>query len=250
MSAASMDIAVDLSGRVAVVTGAGRGIGRAIALGYAAAGAQVVLAARTESEIDDAAREIADAGGTALPVVTDVADRTAVARLVDRTVEVFGRVDIVVANAGTVAPAAAVSPVEDFAHVVDVNVTSVYALARAVEPYLRVRGGKFIVMGSGAGRRPFPGGAGYSVSKAALAMLVRCLAVEWRPARIAVNEIIPGPVHTAMAWRVLDASNLPDGVRLDWHKQPEDVVPLALFLAGQRDDGPSGQTFSLLGRDG
>jgi 3-oxoacyl-[acyl-carrier protein] reductase len=240
----------DLDGRVAVVTGAGRGIGRAIAMAYAEAGASVALAARTEAEIEAVAAEIRADGGSALPVVTDVSDRDAVADLVERTTAEWGRLDLVVANAGAVAPPTRVSPVDDFAWVLDVNLTSVHTLARLAEPHLRERGGKFLVMGSGAGRRPFPGGAGYSVSKAGVAMLVRALAVEWRAARIAVNEIVPGPVRTAMSAGIVDLPGLPPDVRMDWHKGPEDVVPMALFLAGLPDDGPSGQTFSLLGRDG
>ncbi len=129
------------------------------------------------------------------------------------------------------------------------NLLSVHALARAAEPHLAVRGGKFLVMGSGASRQPMPGGAAYSVSKAGASMLVRCLAVEWREARIAVNEIIPGPVRTDIAVGVLDAAHLPPAIRMEWFKQPADIVPTALFLAGLPDDGPSGQTFSLLGRD-
>lgn len=154
------------------------------------------------------------------------------------------------ANAGTVGPSTSVSTIDDFANVVDVNLVSVHTLARLAEPHLRVRGGKFLVMGSGAGRRPLPGGTGYSVAKAGVAMLVRALAVEWREPAIAVNEIIPGPVRTAMAAGITDVPGLPAGVRMDWHKQPTDVVPMALFLAGLPNDGPTGQTFSLLGRDG
>ncbi len=243
-----LHIDADLSGKVAIVTGAGRGIGRAIALGYAAAGAKVALAARTGAEIEAVAAEIENRGGTALSVVTDVADRDAVDTLVRSAIEAFGRLDLVVANAGVTAPPTRVSAVDDFAYVLEVNLLSVHTLARAAEAHLRVRGGKFLVMGSGAGRRPF--GASYSVSKAGASMLVRTLAVEWREVPIAVNEIVPGPVRTELSAGIVDVPSLPPEVRMDWHKAPEDVVPTALFLAGLPDDGPSGQTFSLLGRDG
>ena len=247
-----MHVEVDLRGQVVLVTGAGRGIGRALAKAFAGAGASVALVARTGSQLDAVVAEIAGAGGSALAVVADVADRDAIRRAVAATVERFGRLDVVVANAGALRIDPPADPVEDFAAVVEVNLTSVYALALAAEPYLRLRGGKMIVMGSGGGRRPVPGHAAYSASKAAVAMLARALAVEWRAASIAVNEIIPGVVQTEMAAAagIMDPAKLPEGVRLEWRKRPEDVAPIALFLAGMPNDGPSGQVFSLLGRDG
>lgn len=235
--------------QVAVVTGAGRGIGRAIAEAYAAAGASVVLAARTRSELDVVASGVAAAGGTALVVPTDVADTDQVRALVDATAERFGRLDIVVANAGVGGFADADDPVAAFRAVLEVNTVSIYALVDAARPLLSAQGGKVIVMGSGAGYRPFPGGAAYSTSKAATAMLVRVLATELRPANVAVNEIVPGPVRTELASTVIDADDLPPAIALEWFKEPADVAGLALFLAGLPNDGPSGQSFSLLGRD-
>ena len=105
-------------------------------------------------------------------------------------------------------------------------------------------------MGSGAGYRPFPGGAAYSCSKAGVAMLVRVLAVELRDEGVAVNELVPGPVRTEMAAATFDRDSLPRSIASEWFKEPGDVVDMALFLAGLPADGPSGQRFSLLGRDG
>ena len=140
--------------------------------------------------------------------------------------------------------------VETFRRGVDVNLVGVYALVDAARDALCRHGGKVIVMGSGAGYRPFPGGAAYSASKAAVAMLVRVLAVELREHQVAVNEIVPGPVRTELASTAVDRTRLPSAVASEWFKEPDDVVDLALFLAGLPDHGPTGQRFSLLGRDG
>jgi len=199
--------------------------------------------------VEGVAAEIEAVGGSAFAVTADVAAPGSAAAMVERTIERFGRLDLVLANAGIVSPSEPVGVDADFAAVLDVNLLSVHSLARAAQPHLAERGGKFLVMGSGAARQPMPGAAGYSVSKAAVSMLVRCLAVEWRASRIAVNEIIPGPVRTEIGVGIIDADGLPPAIRMEWFKQPDDVVPLALFLAGLPDDGPSGQVFSLLGRD-
>ena len=232
---------------MAVVTGAGRGIGRAIAIGFAAAGAGVACAARTQDEIDETARRIAAAGGRSIAVPVDVVDAGAVEALFARTAEELGGVDLVVINAGVDlarAPLAQSEP-EAWRATLETNLLGAYHCARAAIPHLRARGGgKILTVGSGLGHRGIAGGSAYASSKAGLWMLVRVLAQELRGERISVNELIPGPVDTAMSARVPD-----ERFEGDWRKSPEDVVPLALFLALQPDDGPTAQSFSLMRRD-
>jgi 3-oxoacyl-[acyl-carrier protein] reductase len=242
-----------LEGQVAVITGAGRGIGRGIANAYARAGATVVLAARTADELHEVAVEIEAAGGRALPVPTDVTHSAQVDALFARVADEVGGADLLVANAGGTFGGGPVetSDLDEWRATFTLNVDGVYLCARAAIPQLRARGGgKIIVMGSGAGRRAGPGWGSYASAKAAVAMLVRVLALELRGDQIAVNEIVPGPVRTVLV------ENLPAsivgsmaGVATEWFKTPEAVGDLALYLARLPNDGPTGQTFSLLGRD-
>lgn len=243
-----------LAGRVALVTGAGRGIGRAVALDWAAAGAAVALAARSVGELETVATEITAAGGTVLVVPTDVTDPDAVTTACDRTAAALGGLDLVLANAGGTFPHGTVADGDYGAwrSTFLLNVDGVYLTARAAIPHLRARGGgKILVMGSGAGRRAGPGWGPYASAKAAVSMLVRVLAQELRTERIAVNEIIPGPVRTELADRAGATAIVGTvaGVATEWFKQPEDVTGLTRYLATLPDDGPTGQTFSLLGRD-
>ena len=242
-----------LDGRVAVVTGAGRGIGRGIATAYARAGASVVLAARTVDELDDAAAEIESEGGRALVAPTDVTHPAQIDALFARVADELGGTDLLVANAGGTFGGGPVetSDLDEWRATFTLNVDGVFLCTRAAVPQLRARGGgKIIVMGSGAGRRAGPGWGSYASAKAAAAMLVRVLAQELRADHIAVNEIVPGPVRTVLI------ENLPSsiagsmaGVATEWFKTPDAVADLALYLARLPNDGATGQTFSLLGRD-
>lgn len=237
---------------VAVVTGAGRGIGKAIAIGYADAGATVCCAARTVSEVESVAAEIVERGGRAIAAAVDVSDVDAVDRLMAMVGDRFGGIDLLVINAGRTADAAPVekSSVEQWRAVMEVNLFGAYYCARAAIPYMRGRGGaKIITIGSGVGHRGLSGSSAYSCSKAALAMFTRVLALEVAEEGIAVNELIPGPVKTSFGSGTV-APNLPAATwGSEWTKNPEDVVPLALFLAEQPAIGPTAQTFSLMRRE-
>lgn len=240
-----------LAGRVAVITGAGRGIGKAIALGFARAGAHVVCAARTAAEIEQTVLEIMEKGGRALAVKTDVTQIESVSELFKTAAAHFGSIDILVINAGANYDRKTVecSDPEDWKRTLDINLYAAYYCAHAAIPYLKKRGaGKIITVGSGLGHRGYPEGAAYSCSKAGLWMLTRILAQELLPYKISVNELIPGPVHTTIDDEFTNGSPV-NSMSDEWHKQPEDVVPLALFLAGQPDVGPTAQSFSLMRRD-
>ena len=243
-----------LAGRVAVVTGAGRGIGKAIAIAYAREGASVSCAARTLEEVQETVREIESQGGRGLAVRTDVTQLESVRRMFESTVQEFGGLDILVANAGGDYAHGTVEDVEvaDWLATLELNLVGAYYCARTAIPYLRRRGaGKIIMIGSGMGHRSPPGTSAYACAKAGLWMLTRVLAQELWQYNISVNELIPGPVLTQ---RVRETYAQREGsvfnIESEWVKNPEDVAPLALFLATQPARGPTAQSFSLMRRDG
>ena len=240
-----------LSGKVAVITGAGRGIGRAIAQGYARSGAAVCCSARSSAEIEETVRLIAAAGGKAISVRADVTDYASVDVLFSTAAAALGGVDIVVASAGGSIENTLVEesdPVR-WKHAIEVNLVGAYHTAKAAIPYLRQRGaGKLIFIGSGMGHRSAPTRSAYAASKSGLWMLTRVLSQELIQHHISVNELIPGPVRTAFIAGREDAVRAAGGAA-EWMKEPEDVVPMSLFLATQPDMGPTGQTFSLARRE-
>jgi 3-oxoacyl-[acyl-carrier protein] reductase len=241
-----------LNGKVAIVTGAGRGIGRAITLAYAQAGAAVGCAARTCPEIDDTAQEIRKLGGQSVAVQTDVTHLESVQHLLATVVEHFGGLDILVINAGGNYDRRNVedSHPQDWQATLQVNLVGAYYCAQAAIPYLKQRGaGKIITIGSGIGHRGRAGDSAYASSKAGLWMLTRVLAQELWPYNISVNELIPGPVKTTIDDSQPSAPSRNLGFESEWIKTPEEVTGLALFLAMQPDIGPTAQSFSLMRRD-
>ena len=239
-----------LDGKVVVITGAGRGIGRGLALGFAEQDAKVVCAARTASQIDETVRAIRQAGGEAIAVQCDVRSADAVRALYDKTRAAYGAVDIVIANAGgNFAPTTLEDgDIEGWTLTVQVNLIGVYYTTKFAIPDLKIKGGHIIVIGSGLGHRVGDSThSAYSASKAGAWMLVRALAKELSQYAICVNELIPGVVKTEL----LSDTPRPDDSPLnaEWFKRPADVVPLALFMAAQPLTGPTGQSFSLMRRD-
>jgi len=199
-----------LAGRVALVTGAGRGLGRAIAEELAAAGATVVLSARTEREIRAAASGIERRGGTARALVCDVRNSKAVNRLVETTVREFKRLDLVVNNAGVFQ----IAPLADtdetlWQTILDTNLTGAYRVARAaLAPLVRARG-QLVNIVSVAGRIAFPGDAAYCASKFGLLGLTNVLREELRPLGVRVTAVLPGAIDTPV-W---------DGVTGTWDRK-------------------------------
>jgi NAD(P)-dependent dehydrogenase (short-subunit alcohol dehydrogenase family) len=189
------------AGRVALVTGGGRGIGAATARLLARQGAAVALAARTEDEVVSMAAEISSRGGTALPLVMDVSDEDSVASGFERTSSELGPVTILVNNAGTPGiplPVAATEP-DSWRRVFEVNVTGPFLCSREALPHMASENwGRIVNVSSAAARHPMAGMAAYSASKAALDQLTRVLALEGEPYNIVTTGVYPGVIDTRM----------------------------------------------------
>jgi NADP-dependent 3-hydroxy acid dehydrogenase YdfG len=220
-------VSAALAGQVALVTGAGRGIGRAIALAFAAEGAAVALAARTRQDLAAVAAEVRERGGRALAVPTDVTQDAAVEKLVEEIVGDFGRLDVLVTAAGTASfgPVAGAKPA-DWDAMLTVNLRAVMVCCRAVLPIMiRQRRGTILNVASVAAHRAIPGGAAYAATKAGVVAWSRVLAEELRAERVRVGVLSPGAVDTPL-WDAIP--NGPDRARM---LRPEDVARAAVLMA-------------------
>ena len=229
----------DLRGKVAIVTGGSRGIGRAIALGLAECGAKLVLAARTQEELENVVGEIKGNGGVAMRVVTDLMVSDQIHALVEATMKTYGRVDILINNAAR----SFLRPLMDLREdgwdkIFDVNCKAVFLLSRAAAKIMGEQGGGRIINITTIGA--VRGGAGmgaYHASKAALSMLTKCMAVEWAPLNVNVNAVGPGMTKTAFSQPIWSNPSLEQMITTRVPKgrlaEPEEIVGAVLFLCSE-----------------
>lgn len=244
----------DLSGKVALITGASRGIGEAVALAYSQAGAMVVLASRRQGDLDGVAKRIHEAGGDALSVAAHTGDAEAVSFLVEKAISKFGGIDIVVNNAATNPHFGHILTSEDshWDKILDVNVKGYFRVVKACVESMKTRGGgKVINMASVAGLEPEPMMGVYSVSKAAVLMLTKVLAVELAQFNIQVNAIAPGFVKTKFSsalWQnpTIHAA-IVKSIPQKRMAEPEEITGLAVYLASSASSFVTGSIFSIDG---
>lgn len=242
-----------LKDRVAIITGAGRGIGQAIALAFAKEGAKLVLAARTENELLQTAEECLKLGGKALPVVTDIANWDQVQNLAAAALKEYGQIDILVNSGGVYGPIGPTTEIDPVAwtSAIEVNLFGPFYLCRAIVPHMLERKqGKIILLAGGGATAPLPNFSSYAASKAALVRLTDTLAEELKNDNIQVNAIAPGLVDSKLQDDVLAAGEKA-GPLLEKIRQaresgtgavsPEVAAGLALFLASPASGALTGK---------
>jgi NAD(P)-dependent dehydrogenase (short-subunit alcohol dehydrogenase family) len=239
--------------QVVLVSGASRGIGRAIAQGFAQRGAQVIITGRDKGPLEDTAQAISSPGRAVAPIVCDVADAKAIARLVPAVLERFGRIDTLLNVAGVNRRMLAEKLSEaDWDFIVGINLKGPFVLSLAVGKAMLERGqGSQINVTSLNNDRPLKGVMPYAVSKAGLEQMTRSLALEWGPRGIRVNAIAPGFVLTDLTRKLWSQPQMQEwsqtNTPLKRLGQPEDMVGAAVFLASAASAWMTGQTLFVDG---
>lgn len=246
---------LDFTGRVAIVTGGATGIGYATALQLARLGASVVICSRTVDELEAAAARIEQvSGGRCLAVPTDVKDEDAVVQLVQRTVDEFGRVDVLVNNAGgtRMGPLESI-PTRGWDSIFDLNVRSAYIATREAGKHMREQGsGAIVNISSGAGIRGVKGGAHYSAAKSALQMFTVVTAAEWGKFGVRVNCVAAGAISSdrvLKAWEVagLEPDAMGSAIPLRRTGTPEEMANMIVFFASDAASYITGQVVAVDG---
>ena len=252
-----------LKDKVALVTGAGRGIGKGIALGFAREGAKVVVTARTAEELQEVEQEIVAMGQKALTITADLSQRGAAESVVDQIVDHYGTVDIVVNNAA-VGSAYSQKPLleydDDFwDYSLALNLTTPYRFCKAAGQIMqKKKWGRIINISSLAGKMPLLHGAAYAASKLGLIGFTRAIALELAPEGITVNAICPGPVKSKMGKKRIAQDSARLGISIeDWEKRltppigrfilPDDFAPISVLLASDAGGAITGQTINVCG---
>lgn len=244
----------DVTDRVVLITGASRGIGRAIAEAYAEAGAKVVLTSRTQETLDAVAADIESDGGTALPVAAHAGEPDDIAALMDAIADAYGGVDVLVNNAATNPHFGPILTAEEshWDKTFDVNVKGYWRMVKACMPQMQQRGGgKVVNVASVAGEQPMAGMGVYSVSKAGVLMLTKVLAAELASANVQVNAIVPGFIKTKFSRAIWDNESLHSAVleATPQHRMadPSELTGLALYLGSPASDFVTGSSFRIDG---
>ena len=244
-----------IRGKVAIITGAGKGIGRGIARAYASEGAKLVLVSRTLAHVEDAANEARVAGAEASAIAVDVASPDDVRRMVEHTLERFSRVDVLVNNAAILGPVGPLhmNDAEHWAQAININVTGLMLCCHAVLPHMIGQGGGKIINLSGAGvTRASETISAYGTSKAAVVRLTETLALEMLPHNVSVNALGPGQIDTDLLDPMASEDSLIEpamGAMVRRTKSGrgaplEEAAALAVWLASDASDGLSGRLIS------
>jgi len=242
-----------LNGKVALITGASRGIGLEIAITYARAGARVVICSRKRSGIDEAARKIKDSGGKVLSVVANVSVDEERKELVKTAMNLGGQINILVNNAGT---NPAFGPLADVSHsawdkVCDVNLRAPFFLSQEVfHAWMKDHSGVILNISSTGGIRPLTGINAYNVTKAAILHLTRCLASEWGQYGIRVNSLAPGIIKTRLSealWNNSAGTIIAKSYPLTRFGEVDEIIGAALFLASDASSYITGHTLVIDG---
>ena len=252
---------MQLENRVAIITGSGRGIGRVAALQLAAEGAAVVLASRTLAEVESAARDIRAEGGKAVAVETDISRPEEAKRMVERAIEEFGQLDVLINNAAMPGPVKELTDLdfEDWDFVYGINVRGTMACCKyALQHMVPRKTGNIINVSSTAGRRGMSGRVHYCSSKAAIMGITRALAEEVGKYNIRVNCIVPGAIFTELLDRLIAREAGQEGISYDEKKaayasnspmgrivEPSEVASMMLYLASDQSRGVHGQSIDV-----